>query len=162
MIARDMAALLWSKTVSIPITKSVINKLTHIHSIIANPTHKCEKHIGGQIIPCDPQFTSCRDACLTAEGAFCDDLEFWFDIHWSPKTKQAINAKTIHIKVMEFTLVILQLVVVQLQQNSREVSQPCQNFLFVHMQIGPTKSPHDQKKVHNWSSCMQQYWNKPP
>ena len=111
MIARDMAALLWSQKVKITLTTSVIGELTHVHSLIANPSYKWEMHIG-HVIPRDPQFTSLGDACLTAGGAFCDNLEFWFDIHWSTKTKQAIAAETIHINVMEFTVVILQLAAV--------------------------------------------------
>ena len=56
-----------------------------------------------------PQFTSFGDACLTAGGAFCDDLEFCINIHWLTKTKHAIANATIHINIMEFTVVILQL-----------------------------------------------------
>ena len=111
MIARDMAAMLWSHKVKIPLPPSVINELKHVHSLIANPTYKWEMQIG-HVIPRDAQFTSIGDACLTAGGAFCDELEFWFDILWSTKTKQAIANKTIHINVMEFTIVILQLAAV--------------------------------------------------
>ncbi len=75
MIARDMAALLWSQRVGITLPQSVIGELTYIHNLVANPDYKWEMHIG-HIIPRDPQFTSFGDACLTAGGAFCDTLEF--------------------------------------------------------------------------------------
>jgi hypothetical protein len=123
MIARDMAALLWSQKVKIPLTQSVLCELTHVHSLIANPTYKWEMQIG-HVIPRDPQFTSFGDACLTAGGAFCDELEFWFEVHWSTTTKQAIAAKTLHINVMEFIIVILQLaaVVTILEENQLQPS----------------------------------------
>jgi hypothetical protein len=81
MIARDMAALLWSHNVKIPLTTAIIGELTHVHSLIANPEYKWEMHIG-HVIPRDAQFTSLGDACLAAGGAFCHDLEFWLDIQW--------------------------------------------------------------------------------
>jgi hypothetical protein len=61
-------------------------------------------HIG-HVIPSDRQCTSFGDACLTAGGAFCDTLEFWFDIHWSPRTKAAILTAELHINIMEFAIV---------------------------------------------------------
>ena len=111
MIARDMAALLWSQKVKIPLSQAVIGELAHVHSLIANPDYKWEMQIG-HVIPRDPQFTSLGDACWDAGGAFCHDLEFWFDIQWSTKTKQALAIDAIHINVMEFTVVILQLAAV--------------------------------------------------
>ena len=66
----------------------------------------------GHVISRDPQFTSFGDACLTAGGAFCDTLEFWFDIPLSTKTKQAIANELIHINLLEFTVVIIQLAAV--------------------------------------------------
>ncbi|KAI2489086.1 hypothetical protein MHU86_25515 [Fragilaria crotonensis] len=63
----------------------------------------------GHVIPRDPQFTSFGDACLTGGGAFCHDLQFWFDMHWSERTKRAIAVNKIHINLMEFVVVIVQL-----------------------------------------------------
>ena len=40
MIARDMAALLWSQKVKVPITPAVRSELTTIHNLIANPLYK--------------------------------------------------------------------------------------------------------------------------
>jgi hypothetical protein len=111
MIARDMAALLWSQKVSITLPQSVIGELTYIHNLVTNPDYKREMHIG-HVIPRDPQFTSFGDACLTAGGAFFDTLEFWFDIHWSPRTKAAIATSELRINIMEFAIVILQLAAV--------------------------------------------------
>lgn len=63
----------------------------------------------GHVIPRDPQFTSFGDACLRGGGAFCHKLQFWFDMHWSEATKRAIAADEIHINLMEFVVVIVQL-----------------------------------------------------
>ena len=111
MIAREMAALLWSQKVKVPITPAVRSELTNIHNLLADPFYKWEMQIGN-VIPRDPQFISFGDACLTAGGAFCDTLEFWFDIHWSTTTKQAITNEKIHINLLEFTVVIIQLAAV--------------------------------------------------
>ena len=108
MIARDMAALLWSQKVKVPITQAVRGELTAVYNLIANPLYKWEMHIG-HVIPRDPQFTSFGDACLTAGGAFCDTLEYWFDIHWSAKTRKGIADATIHINLLEFAVAIIQL-----------------------------------------------------
>jgi hypothetical protein len=63
----------------------------------------------GHVIPRDPQFTSTGNACLTGGGAFCHELQYWFDIAWSANTKNAIEKGSIHINMMEFIIVILQL-----------------------------------------------------
>ena len=66
--------------VKVPITPAVRGEPTTIHNLLANPLFKWEMQIGHGI-PRNPQFTSFGDACLTAGGAFCDTVEFWFDIH---------------------------------------------------------------------------------
>jgi hypothetical protein len=65
---------------------------------------------------------------------FCDTLVFWFDIHWLPRTKAAIATAEIHINIMEFAIVILQLAAViaiteepTLQPNFQPASQLWQN-----------------------------------
>ena len=108
MISRDMAALLWSKNAKIAIEPAVKTELANLHTLLADPQYKWEMHIG-HVIPRDPQFTSFGDACLKGGGAFCHELQFWFDMHWSDATKQAIEANEVHINVMEFVVVIVQL-----------------------------------------------------
>ena len=63
-------------------------------------------------VPRNAQFTSIGDACLTGGGAYCDVLEFWFDIIWTSKTQLALRSKTLHINLMEFIVVVLQLAAV--------------------------------------------------
>ena len=64
MIARDMAAMLWSNKAKVPITPAVRGKLITIHVVIANPLYKWEMHIGHVILR-EAQFTSIGDVCLT-------------------------------------------------------------------------------------------------
>ena len=108
MIARDMAALLWSKKSKIQISESVAAEIKYLHSLLADKTYLWQMNIG-HVIPRDAQFTSFGDACLVGGGAYCHELQFWFDVHWSAKTREGIEQNHIHINVMEFIIVILQL-----------------------------------------------------
>ena len=108
MIAREMAALLWSTKSKIALTKVVIDELAYLHSLLADPNYKWEMQIG-HVIPRDPQFTCTGDACLTGGGAYCHELQYWFDVMWSPRVTEAIGNNKIHINMMEFVVVILQL-----------------------------------------------------
>ena len=67
MIARKMAALLWSKKSQIPVSPALTSELKHLHSLLANPQYRWGMQIG-HVIPHDAQFTSFGDACL-AGGA---------------------------------------------------------------------------------------------
>jgi hypothetical protein len=126
MVAREMAALLWSTKSKIELTREVRIELDYLHSLLANPNYKWEMQIG-HVIPRDPQFTCTGDACLTGGGAYCHDLQYWFDIAWSDNTKNAIGKGTIHINMMEFIVVILQLAatitVVEEQPQNSEISK---------------------------------------
>ena len=104
-----MAALLWNKKSKIAISEPVTFELAHLKNLLTDPTYKREMSIA-HVVPRDPQFTtSFGDACLTGGGAFCHDLNFWLDIHWSNETQAGLQNNTIHINVMEFIVVILQL-----------------------------------------------------
>jgi hypothetical protein len=55
----------------------------------------------GHVIPSNPQFTSFGGACLIGGGAFCNDRQIWFEIHWSTATRDAIAANQIHFDITE-------------------------------------------------------------
>jgi hypothetical protein len=78
------------------------------------------------VVKRDPQFTSVGDACLTGGGAYCHELQMWFDIHWSAVTKTGLANKTIHINVMEFVVVIIQLAAVITLVEEEQLYQPLQ------------------------------------
>ena len=124
MIAGDLAAaLLWSNKGKVPVTSAgVRGKLTTIYDLIANPLYKWEMHIG-HLIPRDPQFISFGGECLTTGDIFYDQLlEFWFDIHRSQKTKQAIANESSHSNLLVFAVVIIQLAAVIVIMEEEEES----------------------------------------
>ena len=111
LIARDMAALLWATSTKTTVTVPVQHELRQIHAHMSNCTVPWEMKIA-HVIPRDPQITSIGDACLTGGGAYCTELSYWFDIVWSAKTKENLEKKVLHINLLEFTVVILQLAAV--------------------------------------------------
>jgi len=108
LIARDMAQLLWSSQSKIKLTKQVQREIQNLHAHLANTTIPWEICIG-HTVKRDSQFVSLGDACLSGGGAYCTHLEYWFDIIWSETTQKQLHAKFLHINVMEFIVVILQL-----------------------------------------------------
>lgn len=108
LIARDMATLLWRTKTPIPIPPPVTYELKALHRQFSDFSRPWSISIG-HVVPRDAQFTSLGDACGTGGGAYCHDLEYWFDVIWSPLTRQQFNAGSIHINILEFVVVILQL-----------------------------------------------------
>ena len=176
MISRDIAAMLSSNKVKVPITAAVKGELMTIHSLIANPLYKWEMHIG-HVIPREAQFTSFGDACLAAGGAFCDQLEYWFDIHWSSKTKKAIANESIHIILLEFAVVILQLAAaITIVEESDLLPSVAKKFpagipklakLLIRTDNSPSqnwahKVSSHPSKANRWSTSTQHFWNEPP
>ena len=138
MIARDMASLLWSTKSRTPLTPPVRYELQRLHAHMADFSIPWEMSIA-HTVNRDPQFTSIGDACLTGGGAFCDILEFWFDLIWSPPTRTALATNKLHINVMEVIVVLIQLAAVitlveepchyqPLQKHSRTVSLFLPNY----------------------------------
>ena len=108
LIACDMAALIWKTKTIIPLPAPVQFELENLYSILADAQRPWSISIG-HVVPRDAQFTSLGDACGTGGGAFCDELRYWFDIIWSPRTQQLFNCGQVHINILEFIVVLLQL-----------------------------------------------------
>ena len=108
LIARDMAALLWRTKSAISIPLSVTNELRQLHEHLADPSRDWSISIG-HVVPREPQFTSIGDACGIGGGAFCHELRFWFDVIWSEKVQSYFVAGKIHINLLEFIVVLIQL-----------------------------------------------------
>jgi hypothetical protein len=108
LISREMAALLWKSNTPISISEAVLFELKQLHAHIADSNRPWSISIA-HIIPRDAQFTSLGDACGTGGGAYCHELQYWFDIVWAPATRAAFLDGEIHINILEFIVVIIQL-----------------------------------------------------
>ena len=109
LTSREMAALLWKSNTLISLSEAVLFELHQLYSHLADTNRPGSISIA-HIIPRDAQFTSLGDACGTGGGAFCHKLQYWFDIVWTPATRSAFLAGDIHINILEFIVVIIQLV----------------------------------------------------
>ena len=174
MIARDMATLLWSSKSRTLISVPVRYELRRLHDHMANFSVPWEMSIA-HTVPRDAQFTSIGDACLHGGGAYCDVLAFWFDIIWSPATRSALQSKTLHINVMEFIVVILQLAAVITLAEETTLYAPLQTTFPTgippwqasssgrttrHPRIGRIKYLPNQKKANSLSASMPTSWNE--
>lgn len=108
LIARDMAALLWHSKTPITLSDAVITELRHFHEHMADTSRPWSISIG-HIIPRDAQFVSVGDACGLGGGAYSHELEYWFDVVWSAGTRSLFTQRQVHINILEFIVVILQL-----------------------------------------------------
>ena len=163
MIARNMAALLWSSKTRTPLSVPVQYELRRLYTHMANFATPWEMCIG-HTVPRDAQFTSIGDACLTGGGAYCDVLEFWFDIIWSADTSASLKSKKLHINVMEFIVVILQLAAVVTLTEECELYPPCDPPSLLESQHWRTSSsepttPHPKigltkcRPKRKWANC---------
>ena len=108
LIARDVATLIWKTKTFISISDAVAFEIRSMYAIMADPNRPWSISIG-HVIPRDAQFTSLGDACGIGGGAYCHELEYWFDIVWSDHTRNQFDSGAIHINILEFIVVLLQL-----------------------------------------------------
>ena len=86
------------------------------------------------IVPRQPHFYSRGDASHLGGGGYCDQLEFWFDIAWSPRTiygtKKVRPGRPgyVHINFLEFIVVILQLAAVRVRIDTATPDQLARFF----------------------------------
>ena len=141
LIARDIAALLWRTKTKIDIPKPVSHELQQLHALLNNPTINWSISIG-HVIPRDAQFTSLGDACGTGGGAFCHELKYWFDILWSPRVRKAFDTGTIHINLLEFAVVLIQLAaaITRSEEPIPIVAMPPLSKLLIRTDNSPSKN----------------------
>ncbi|KAI2498469.1 hypothetical protein MHU86_16053 [Fragilaria crotonensis] len=107
LIARDIAALIWKTKTIINLPEPVLFEIRNITELLAEKERPWSISIG-HVIPRDAQFTSLGDACGIGGGAFCHELQYWFDVVWSDHTRQQFDSGKIHINILEFVVVLLQ------------------------------------------------------
>lgn len=151
LIAKDMASLLWATSSKIAMTPAVLRELTQIYEHLRDPSKPWEMQIG-HVIPRDATFTSIGDACTAGGGAFCDDLHYWFDTMWSLKTRAALVNNQIHINVMEFIVVLLQLAAVVTLAEEQDLYKPlCQAFPSGIPKLAKLLIRTDNSPSQNWA-----------
>ena len=114
LIARDMAAVLWSTRAKMSMTIQLRASLGAIRALLADHG-MCLSQPIGYIIKRDPHFVSLGDARKR--------LEFWFDLVWSPRVRSGLGKKPsdgayVHINSLEFIVVVLQLAAVVVRLNT--------------------------------------------
>ena len=118
LISRDWARLLWQTKQKFVVDDSMRQSLSHLLSYVNHTSAPWEVPLG-MIVPRQPHFYSRGDASHLGGGGYCDQLEFWFDIAWSPRTiygtKKVRPGRPgyVHINFLEFIVVILQLAAVR-------------------------------------------------
>jgi hypothetical protein len=113
LIARDKALLLWHSKATFTIPAATKPVLRYLQESLSNPEVKWEKSIA-HWIPRDPTFVSAGDASHIAGGAMIEELEVWFDVYWTARVRRGCKLPPsdpafIHINVLEFIVVLLQL-----------------------------------------------------
>jgi hypothetical protein len=132
IIAQEKAKLLWNSRYRMTLTNNVSVCLQVIHDYLVDETRAWEESIGF-IIKRQPHAITIGDASKLGGGAHCDNLEYWFDLIWSPTVRHGVtNLKStdlgfVHINCLEFIVVIIQLaaVIVRLRTLS---SEQCARF----------------------------------
>jgi hypothetical protein len=116
IIAVKFARPIWNSKAKLSATNEINWGLRRVLSALTDKSNPWEILIG-HFIEREPNFQSYGDACLYAGGAFCADLEFWFDILWSSRIRKAVKLSSkdpgyVHINQLEMVVVILQIAAV--------------------------------------------------
>ena len=107
LVAQHIARALWNDRIKIGNTAEVKANIRLLRDLLANPTNKWEEPIAF-IVQRTPHATSIGDASGVGGGAYCERLQFWFDITWSEKVRHALESKQVDINCLEFVVVLLQ------------------------------------------------------
>ena len=122
LVSKDIAKYVWNKRLKIKMQPRILKELKYLHSYLKNPDNPWSISIG-HVIPRDPTWTTAGDASFDSGAGLCHDLQFLFDIVWSPKTRKALRLNPkhpgyVHINHLEFIVLILQYAaIIQLMEN---------------------------------------------
>ena len=133
LISRDWARLLWQTKQKFVVDDAMRQSLSHLLSYVDHTSAPWEVPLG-MIVPRQPHFYSRGDASHLGGGGYCDQLEFWFDIAWSPRTiygtKKVRPGRPgyVHINFLEFIVVILQLAAVRVRIDTATLTSSLGSF----------------------------------
>jgi hypothetical protein len=90
--------------------------INYLHDYLANQTNPWMMYIG-HAINREPTFTTLGDACKKSGNGYCHELEFLYDIHFSPGILRRVNLSSrhihsIHINCLEYVMILLQIAAV--------------------------------------------------
>lgn len=120
MISREQARMIWTMRDPIKIDAAARTTIQQLLYYLTTDTRPWTQYIP-LIVPRIPMSNSWGDASTTkGGGAFCPELEFWFDLPWPQAiiraTKLPASAEGhIGIAGLEFIVVILQLIAVRVR-----------------------------------------------
>ena len=119
----------------------VLYELRRLHTHMAEFSVPWEMSIA-HTVPRNAQFTSIGDACGIGGGAFCHELQYWFDIVWSARTQQYFVAGKIHINILEFIVVLVQLAaaISRCEQHGSEFAMPPLSKLLLRTDNSPSRN----------------------
>jgi hypothetical protein len=123
IIAREKARYLWLLNVTFSLTHEARECIQILLLYVTSNENPFETNLG-LIVKRTPHFQTLGDACTDqGGGAFSHDLQFWFEVQWSPRVLLGCKAKSdnpnfVHINALEFLIVILQLVAVKVRLNT--------------------------------------------
>lgn len=129
LVAQKYARALWHSRAEFPVSKSVLNCLHTLRAALANPRFSWSQQIGF-LIERDPHVVSWGDAATTkgGGGAYCPKLKFWFDVVWSDRVIQALEANELEINSLEFIVVLLQIAAIIVRTRTLSVSEQGEFF----------------------------------
>lgn len=112
LLARHKAKLLWHEA-SFAMHPDARRCLYTLLRYVQDTSSPWATHLG-LVVPRTHHFQSFGDASLTGGGAYCPELQFWFEVVWSPRVARGCRLRPkdtgfIHINCLEFIVVILQL-----------------------------------------------------
>jgi len=130
LISREMASLLFHSRARVKTDAPLQSELETLRKYLADYSRPWQISLT-HLIPRDPNFISIGDASGLGGGAFCDVLEFWFDLVWTAKLRALIRSHKVHINVLEFMVLIIQLaaIITMLEDNPERVAAALPNGL---------------------------------
>jgi hypothetical protein len=155
LIARDKAVLLWHSKSTFPILAHIQKDIALIIDWLRDPAVLSEKSVA-HWIPRDPTFVSAGNASQVAGGAITEELQFWFDVHWTERVRQGCKLPPsdpgfIHINALEFVVVLIQLAACITALETDYAKSTCSDTL---PQIPHLWAWTDNESSKSWANCL--------
>ena len=132
LILREQAQFLWASRSTFCLDKPTRATLQFLFDYVSLVPSPWETPLG-LIIPRTPHFESFGDASQLGGGAFCQQLEFWFDLGWSAQIASGCKLQPshpgyVHINALEFIVLLLQLAATVVRLRTLTLSQQQRMF----------------------------------